>query len=432
MRLIEKIRKRRVRACVMGLGYVGLPLALELARAGYRVVGLDADAARVGALREGRSYITDVSGESLSGALETGRLEFASDDRALGEADVISICVPTPLGKTGDPDLSFVRAALESVRRRRRRGQLYVLESTTWPGMTEEVALPLLSEEGWKAGEDFCLAFSPERVDPGNERYGTRNIPKVVGGVTRTCADCACAFYEGGIDRIVRVGSPRAAEMVKLLENTFRSVNIGLVNEMAKMCHALDVDIWEVIEAAKTKPFGFMPFYPGPGLGGHCIPVDPLYLSWKARQAGFESRFIELAEQVNNSMPPFVVELVAKALGERGKALHGAKTLLIGVTYKADVADLRESPALDVWLRLERLGAVVSYSDPYVPEIDVHPIKARSRPIDAGSLREYDCVALLANHRSLDRKRIYDHARCIVDTRNAFADFGRSDHLVGL
>lgn len=432
MRLIEKIRKKQARACVMGLGYVGLPLALELARAGYRVVGLDANPDRVRDLREAKSHITDVSSDALSEGLETNRLEFTCDDRALGEADVISICVPTPLGKTGDPDLSFVQTALESVRRRRRRGQLYVLESTTWPGMTEEVVLPLLSEDGWKAGEDFCLAFSPERVDPGNERYDTRNIPKVVGGVTRNCADCACAFYEGGIDRIVRVGSPRVAEMVKLLENTFRSVNIGLVNEMARMCRALDVDIWEVIEAAKTKPFGFMPFYPGPGLGGHCIPVDPVYLSWKARQAGFESRFIELAEKVNNSMPPFVADLIIRALNERGKALKGAKTLLIGVAYKADVADIRESPALDVWVLLERLGAVVSYSDPYVPELDVSPIKARSRPLDAGSLREYDCVALLANHGSLDRKRIYENARCIVDTRNAFADFERSDHLVRL
>ena len=432
MRLIEKIRKKQARACVMGLGYVGLPLALELARAGYRVVGLDANPDRVRDLREAKSHITDVSSDALSEGLETNRLEFTCDDRALGEADVISICVPTPLGKTGDPDLSFVQAALESVRRRRRRGQLYVLESTTWPGMTEEVVLPLLSEDGWKAGEDFCLAFSPERVDPGNERYDTRNIPKVVGGVTRNCADCACAFYEGGIERIVRVGSPRIAEMVKLLENTFRSVNIGLVNEMARMCRALDVDIWEVIEAAKTKPFGFMPFYPGPGLGGHCIPVDPVYLSWKARQAGFESRFIELAEKVNNSMPPFVADLIIRALSERGKALKGAKTLLIGVTYKADVADIRESPALDVWVLLERLGAVVSYSDPYVPELDVPPIKARSRPLDAGSLREYDCVVLLANHGSLDRKRIYENARCIVDTRNAFADFERSDHLVRL
>ena len=432
MQLIEKIREKQVHACVMGLGYVGLPLALEFVRAGYRVVGLDSDPRRVRALRKAQSYIPDVSSESLSAGLGTNRLEFTCDRRAIAEADAISICVPTPLGKTGDPDLSFVQSAVESIRHHRRRGQLYVLESTTYPGTTEEIILPVLSEEGWKAGEDFYLAFSPERLDPGNERYTTRNIPKVVGGVTRNCADCACALYEGGIEEIVRVASPRVAEMVKLLENTFRSVNIALVNEMAKMCHVLDVDVWEVIEAAKTKPFGFMPFYPGPGLGGHCIPVDPVYLSWKARQSGFEARFIDLAERINNSMPQFVVELTAKALKETGKPLKGAGILLIGVAYKADVSDTRESPALDVWRDLERLGAVVSYSDPYVPEIDVHPIKAQSRPISAVSLREYDCVVLLANHELLDRECIHAHANCIVDTRNAFADFEQNSRLFKL
>ena len=432
MRLIEKIRKKQALACVMGLGHIGLPLALEFVRAGYRVVGLDADPRRVRHLREAKSHIGDVSSDSLAEASGTNRLEFTCDHRVVAETDTVSICVPTPLGKTRDPDLSFVKSAVESIRRHRRPGQLYVLESTTYPGATEEIVLPVLSEGGWRAGEDFYLAFSPERLDPGNERYAARNIPKVVGGVTQPCADCACVLYEGVVERIVRVASPRVAEMVKLLENTFRSVNIALVNEMAKVCHVLDLDIWEVIEAAKTKPFGFMPFYPGPGLGGHCIPVDPVYLSWRVRRAGFEAKFIELAEEVNNSMPGFVVELTSRALHETGKTLEGASVLLAGVAYKADVSDIRESPALDVWLHLERLGAIVFYSDPHVPQIDAPPIRARSQPISADSLREYDCVIVLANHKSLDRECIHAHANCIVDTRNAFADFEQNGRLFKL
>ena len=432
MQLVEKLRQKRIRACVMGLGYVGLPLALEFVRAGYRVVGLDSDPRRVHDLQEAKSHILDVPSQRLAEGLGTDRLEFTCDQRVLAGVDTVSICVPTPLGKTGDPDLSFVQSAFKSIRRHRRRGQLYVLESTTYPGATEEIVLPVLSGDGWKVGEDFYLAFSPERVDPGNERYATRNIPKVVGGVTPKCADCACALYEGAVAQIVRVASPRVAEMVKLLENTFRSVNIALVNEVAKMCHLLEVDVWEVIEAAKTKPFGFMPFSPGPGLGGHCIPVDPVYLSWKARQVGFEARFIELADEVNNSMPRFVVDLTSKALRKMGKAIKRARILLAGVTYKEDVSDIRESPALDVWLGLERLGAVVSYSDPYVPEIDAPPIKAHSRPVSADSLREYDCVVVLANHKSLDRECIHAHANCIVDTRNAFADLGQNGRLFKL
>ena len=432
MQLLEKIKQKRIRACVMGLGYVGLPLALAFVRAGYRVVGLDTNCSRVRDLREAKSPILDVSSQSLAEELETDRLEFTCDQRVLAEVDTVSVCVPTPLGKTGDPDLSFVQSAVENIRRHRRRGQLYMLESTTYPGATEEIVLPVLSEGGWRAGEEFHLVFSPERVDPGNERYAVRNIPKVVGGVTPKCTDYACALYEGAVVQIVRVASPRVAEMVKLLENTFRSVNIALMNEVAKMCHLLEVDVWEVIEAAKTKPFGFMPFYPGPGLGGPCIPVDPVYLSWKARQAGFEARFIELAGEVNNSMPRFVVELTSKALRKMGKAIERARILLVGVAYKADVSDIRESPALDVWIGLERLGAVVSYSDPYVTEIDAPPIKAHSRPISADTLREYDCVVVLANHKSLDRECIHAHASCIVDTRNAFADFGQTGRLFKL
>ncbi|MDE0330646.1 MAG: nucleotide sugar dehydrogenase [Nitrospinae bacterium] len=416
----------------MGLGYVGLPLALEFVRAGYRVVGLDSDNCRVRDLKEGKSHILDVSAQCLVEGLGTNRLEFACDPRVLAEVDTVSICVPTPLGKTGDPDLSFVQSAFESIRRHRRRGQLYVLESTTYPGATEEIVLPVLSEGGWQVGEDFYLAFSPERVDPGNERYTTRNIPKVVGGVTQNCADCACALYENAVVQIVRVASAKVAEMVKLLENTFRSVNIALVNEMTKICHTLGLDVWEVIEAAKTKPFGFMPFYPGPGLGGHCLPVDPIYLSWKARQAGFEANLIELADEVNNSMPRFVVDLTSKALNKMGKTIKGARILLAGVTYKADVTDIRGSPALDVWTLLERHGASVLYSDPHVPDIDAPRIKAFSQPVNAESLRGYDCVVVLVNHKSLDKECIHAHANCIVDTRNAFADFGQNALLFKL
>lgn len=432
MQLVEKIRQKRIRACVMGLGYVGLTLALEFVRAGYRVVGLDTDSSLVRNLREAKSHILDVSSESLASALGTDRLEFTCDHRVLAEVDVVSICVATPLGKSGDPDLSFVHSAVERIRRHRRRGQLYILESTTYPGATEEIVLPALLERDWEVGEDFYLVYSPERVDPGNARYTMRDIPKIVGGVTQKCADCACTLYEGAVERTVRVASPRVAEMVKLLENTFRSVNIALVNEMAKICHALGLDVWEVIEAAKTKPFGFMSFYPGPGPGGHCIPVDPVYLSWKSRQAGFKARFIELADEVNKSMPRFIVELTSKALKESGKALEGSNVLLAGVTYKADVADIRESPAFDVWLHLERLGANVFYSDPHVPEIDAPPIGASSQSISAGSLQAYDCVVVLANHKSLDRECIYDHANCIVDTRNAFAEFEQNGRLFKL
>jgi UDP-N-acetyl-D-glucosamine dehydrogenase len=419
--LLEDIRKRRVRSCVMGLGYVGLPLALEFVRAGYQVVGLEADGARVRRMREGRSYITDVADGQLREALDTGRFHVTADPGVLAGVQTVNICVPTPLGKSGDPDLSFVQAAVQSIEAHRRPGQLYILESTTYPGTTEEALLPVLGRNGLKVGEDFFLAFSPERVDPGNPRYNTRNIPKVVGGMTPRCCEVAAALYANCIDTIVKVSSTRVAEMVKLLENTFRIVNIGLVNEMARMCHKLEVDIWEVIEAAKTKPFGFMPFYPGPGLGGHCIPIDPIYLSWKARKVGFEAQFISLASQVNASMPRFVVDLVVKALNERGKALNGARLLLLGVAYKAGVGDTRESPALDVWHLLAELGAQISYHDPYVAELEFLGRRHRSRELTGDLLRESDCVLLLANHKELDLALVRAHADCILDTRNAYA-----------
>ncbi|MDA0999383.1 MAG: nucleotide sugar dehydrogenase [bacterium] len=432
MSLLEDIRSRKVRACIMGLGYVGLPLALEFVRAGYRVVGLDADPAKVESLKAGKSYITDILDAEIGEALATGRFEVTSDAAVISQVQTVNICVPTPLGKTGDPDLSYVQSALQAIKAANCPGQLYILESTTYPGTTEEALLPVLSREGRRVGEDFYLAYSPERVDPGNPNYNTRNIPKIVGGVTEACTEMASALYAGCIDNVVRVSSPKVAEMVKLLENTFRSVNIGLVNEMAKLCHVMGVDIWEVVDAAKTKPFGFMPFYPGPGLGGHCIPVDPIYLSWKARQLGFEARFIELAGQVNMAMPQFVVDLTMKALNDRGKALRGSKILLIGVTYKADVNDIRESPALDVWSLLENLGAEVSYHDPYAVRFEFDGREFISRPLGAEELEQADCAILLANHKGLDLKFILERSDRIVDTRNAFAAFQPNNRICKL
>ncbi len=423
MSLIEDIKSRKVRVGVMGLGYVGLPLCLEFVRAGYAVVGLDSNPEKVESLRNGSSYITDISDKELAEAIGTGRFEVTVDSSVISEVDTLNICVPTPLNKSGSPDLSFVMAAIHSIEEYQRPGQLYVLESTTYPGTTEEALLPVLSKNGKKVGEDFFLAFSPERIDPGNPDFNTRNIPKVVGGVTKECTECASALYENCVENIVSVSSPRVAEMVKLLENTFRSVNIGLVNELAKMCHNLGVDIWEVIHAAETKPFGFMPFYPGPGLGGHCIPVDPIYLSWKARQMGFEARFIELANQVNSSMPQFVVDLIVKALGDKGKVLNGARIFLIGVAYKPEVNDIRESPALDVWQLLSNRGVEVRYHDSLVGSLEFGGSEHSSTPLTPESLEEADCTVILANHKSLDLGLICEKASCIVDTRNALSGF---------
>ncbi len=432
MALIDDIRSRKVRSCVMGMGYVGLPLALEFVRAGYSVVGLDSNPDRVAQLRRGASYVTDIPDGELAEAFDTGRFDVTSDPAIISEVHTVNICVPTPLNKSGNPDLTFVQSALSSIEKYQRPGQLYILESTTYPGMTEEALLPVLSNGGKRVGENFFLAFSPERIDPGNPHYNTRNIPKVVGGVTEECTECAAALYQNSVDTIVKVSSPRVAEMVKLLENTFRSVNIGLVNELARMCHSLDVNIWEVIEAAKTKPFGFMPFYPGPGLGGHCIPVDPIYLSWKARQAGFEVRFIELARQINSSMPRFVVDLIVKALGDRGKVLKGARILLLGITYKANVNDIRESPSLDVWHLLQGWGAVVSYHDPQVLSLEFAGGEQVSRPMTPETFREADCTVLLAVHSSFDFGMICEQSECIVDTRNALDGFPQDGKIYRL
>ncbi|MDO8795705.1 MAG: nucleotide sugar dehydrogenase, partial [Vicinamibacterales bacterium] len=365
--LQDRITGRTARVGIIGLGYVGLPLAVEFAAAGFDVTGFDVDATKVAAVNAGKSYIGDVAQEHLAAVVTAKRLKATSDMGQLAGMDVIDICVPTPLNKTRDPDLSFVVKSVDAVKAHLRKGQLIILESTTYPGTTDEVVQPALEAGGLVAGKDFFLAFSPERVDPGNPSYSTRTIPKVVGGMNPESTELARVFYGAIIDHVVPVSSTRVAEMVKLLENTFRAVNIGLVNEIALMSHRMDLDVWEVIDAAGTKPFGFMPFYPGPGLGGHCIPIDPFYLSWKARQSGFECRFIELAGQINGSMPDFVVERVGEALNTKKKAINGSRVHVFGVAYKKDVSDMRESPALDVMELLVRRGAVLSYTDPFVP-----------------------------------------------------------------
>ena len=429
--LLERIRTKQARIGVIGLGYVGLPLAVEFARAGFQVTGFDVDASKVDEINAGRSYIPDVAQTELADVVKSGHLRATTDLEQLGDMDVADICVPTPLRKTKDPDLSYVVKALGAVAARLRAGQLVILESTTYPGTTDEVALPMLEAGGLKADRDFFLAFSPERVDPGNKTYTTRNIPKIVGGVGPASTQAATALYGQVVSQIVPVSSTRVAEMVKLLENTFRAVNIGLVNELTQMCHRLDIDVWEVIEAARTKPFGFMPFYPGPGLGGHCIPIDPFYLSWKAKESGFECRFIELAGQVNTSMPAYVVDRVADALNNVRKPINGSRIHLYGLAYKRDVGDVRESPALDILDLLTRRGAVVSYSDPYVPEFrhDGNLLVAISET-DA-IRRAPDCFVICTDHSSFDWRAPLSSGAPIVDTRNALRGFN-APTIIGL
>ena len=417
--LIERLRLRQARIGVIGLGYVGLPLAVEFADAGFVVTPVDVDAAKVESIRAGRSYIPDVPSERLAAVVKAKRLTPTTDFSVLAEADAISICVPTPLRKTKDPDLSFVVAAVEQVARYLRPGQLVVLESTTYPGTTDEVVRPMLERGGLRAGRDFYLAFSPERVDPANPQWHTGNTPKVVGGVDRASTDAACALYQQIVSTTVPVSSTGVAEMVKLLENTFRAVNIGMVNELALMCRHMNIDVWEVIDAARTKPFGFMAFYPGPGLGGHCIPIDPFYLSWKARQSGFESRFIELAGHVNGSMPRYVVDRVSEALNSASKPIKGSKVHLFGMAYKADVGDYRESPAIDIAQLLQQRGAIVSYSDPHVPSVDDHGITMSSTPEAEAIRRGIDCAVVVTSHRAFDFDALVAGAPLIVDTRNA-------------
>ncbi|MBI3317892.1 MAG: nucleotide sugar dehydrogenase [Candidatus Omnitrophica bacterium] len=417
--LRRKIEQRTARVGVIGLGYVGLPLAVEFARAGFPTVGIDVDEERVRTLSSGRSYIPDVPGEEVNQLIRTGALKATARYSALRKLEAVMICVPTPLRKTREPDISFIVAAAEALLRHLHPHQVIVLESTTYPGTTEELILPKLESTGLKVGRDFFLGFSPERIDPGNPDYKTSNIPKVVSGVTPACRQAIELLYRQIIGKVTPVSSPRVAEMVKLLENTFRSVNIGLVNELALMCHRLGVDVWEVIEAAKTKPFGFMPFYPGPGIGGHCIPLDPLYLSWKAKMHGFEPRFIELSSQVNAAMPGYVVERVAQALNAQGKALKGSKVLVLGVAYKRNVGDTRESPALEIIQHLRSAGCEVAYHDPFVPRLSFDSFSMRSVPLIAASVSRADCVAVITDHDSVDYRFLLQRARLVVDTRNA-------------
>ncbi len=417
--LAARIERRTARLGVIGLGYVGLPLAVEFAKAGFEVAAIDIDRARVARLRRGRSYIQDVPHADVGSLVRSGRLRPTTDFGVLRRVDTVNICVPTPLSKQRDPDVSYIVAAAKEVARYVHRGMLVVLESTTYPGTTEELILPLLQETGMKVGRDFFLAFSPERVDPGNPKFTTRNIPKVVGGVTPVCTELASRLYAQRLDRVVPVSSTQVAEMVKLLENTFRSVNIALVNELALMCARLKIDVWEVIEAAATKPFGFMPFYPGPGLGGHCIPIDPFYLSWKARSTGFEARFIELAGHVNGHMPDHAVDLVAESLNRRGRAVKGARVLILGVAYKGGIDDIRESPSLDIMTTLEQRGAHVEYSDPHVPTLAFGGRRRRSVLLTPGRLRRFDCVVIATAHREFPYGDVVRYAKGIVDTRNA-------------
>jgi UDP-N-acetyl-D-glucosamine dehydrogenase len=426
----ERIRNKTAKAAVIGLGYVGLPLAVELGRAGFDVTGLDTDPEKARLIQAGQCYIPDIDSSLFAELTRQGKLKASVDDAVLAEADAVSICVPTPLNKTKDPDLSFILAAAGMLANRLHPGMLIILESTTYPGTTEEAILPVLQQSGLKVGQDFFLCFSPERIDPGNEAYKTRNIPKVIGGVTPQCAQVGALFYSQVMDRVIPVSSPRVAEMVKLLENTFRMINIGLVNEIAMMCSRMDIDVWEVIEAAATKPFGFMPFYPGPGLGGHCIPVDPHYLSWKTKQVGFEPRFIELASHINHQMPLFVVEKVQAALNDRAKPVKNSRVHLVGVAYKRNISDMRESPAVDILTLLEQRGAVISYTDPYVPELAIESRTYKSRPLLEAAAQS-DCAVIVTDHTDLDYAGLASAAPLIVDTRNALKKI-RQPHIVRL
>ncbi len=431
MEVIQRFSERRAHLTVLGLGYVGLPLAVEFAKAGFKVTGIDRIAEKVEALNRGESYIIDVPAAEVRELVDAGRFRATTDTAVLAEADSVNICVPTPLGKTRDPDISYIQSAVEAIAPRLHPGMLVTLESTTYPGTTEEIILPRLAESGLEVGKDFFLAFSPERVDPGNPVYQTRNIPKVVGGVTPACTRVATALYEQAMDTVVPVSTVRVAETVKLLENTFRSVNIGLVNEIALMCDSMGIDVWEVIDAASTKPFGFMPFYPGPGLGGHCIPIDPFYLSWKAKQSGSEARFIELAGYINGNMPRHVLRLATIALNRRRKAVNGSRVLVVGVAYKPDIDDVRESPALDIMTQLQELGAEVHWYDPQVPELMDMPGIIKLDAWDLDALRGFDAAVIVTPHRGVDHGLLLEADIAVVDTRNALK--GRtSENIVRL
>ena len=430
--LLDRIARREAVIAVVGLGYVGLPLAVEFAEAGFQVIGLDVLPEKTRQINAGESYIDDVSGERILALRQAGKLRATCDYEDISDVDAISICVPTPLRKTRDPDMSFIVQAAESIAKARKPGMLIVLESTTYPGTTEEIILPAIAGDELVVGENVFVAYSPERVDPGNQTYTVRNTPKVVGGITADCAEVAKALYSAAVDQIVQVSSPTAAEMVKLLENTFRAVNIGLVNEMALMCDKLDVDVWEVIQAAATKPFGYMPFFPGPGLGGHCIPVDPHYLSWKLKTLNYNARFIELASEINTSMPYYVIEKITHALNNQEKSVRGSQIVILGVAYKRDVADVRESPALDIISLLRHRGAEVRYCDPHVPFLSLEgDARMQSEAYSVDLLQRADCLVVVTDHAGFDWREIASHSRAIVDTRHVYAEHD-DERIIGL
>ncbi len=426
--LLEKLQDKSARVAVLGLGYVGLPLAVVFAEAGFHVIGIDPDERKVATIGRGESHIQDVSSLSVKNLVHNQKLEATTDFSVLSNVEAVSICVPTPLRKTGDPDLSFILDATDQLARYIHPGMVVVLESTTYPGTTREILLPRLEQQnGVRVGENFFLAFSPERVDPGRTDWTTYNTPKVVGGITSACTEVASHWYRQALQTVVSVSSAEVAEMAKLLENTFRMINIGMVNEMAIMCDRLGIDVWEVIDAAATKPFGFMKFTPGPGLGGHCIPIDPLYLSWKLRALKYTARFIELASEINTNMPRYVVGKVQDALNEHGKPLKDSRVLVLGAAYKADIDDLRESPALDVIGLLYQKGAQVSYHDPYIPSLNHDGMDYHSEPDLMAAIRQADCVVIITNHSSYNYVAILENAKLIVDTRNALGKLGK-DH----
>jgi UDP-N-acetyl-D-glucosamine dehydrogenase len=429
-KLRDRISKKTARVGVLGLGYVGLPLSVEFARAGFEVVGIDVQQSKVDQFNSGQSYVKDVEDDVFGPLVKSGKLRATADYSIIQELDTIDICVPTPLRKTKDPDMTYVVSATDAIAEHLHPGLLVMLESTTYPGTTDELLLPKLEATGLKVGRDFFLCFSPERVDPGNPKFHTRNIPKVVGGITPTCTEMGALFYKQALETVVPVSSTRVAEMVKLLENTFRMINIGLVNELALMCDRMNINVWEIIDAAATKPFGFMPFYPGPGLGGHCIPIDPFYLSWKSKQSGIEARFIELAGYINGRMPEFVIEKIQNALNDISKPVRGSRIHILGVAYKRDIEDVRESPALDIIQLLLRRGAYVTFSDPHVTGIHVEGRKLQSQETMAG-VDAADCVVILTNHSDFDYDAVVGRSKLIVDTRNALKGY-ESDKIVRL
>jgi UDP-N-acetyl-D-glucosamine dehydrogenase len=427
---MKKMKDRTAEVGVIGLGYVGLPLAVEFAKAGFRVTGIDVQQSKVDQINKGVSYIQDVPTKEVAELVKSGHLHATADFSVIKKLDTLNIAVPTPLRKTKDPDMSYVVSACQEVAKYAHPGLLVILESTTYPGTTNELVLPMLEKPGMRVGKEFFLCFSPERVDPGNPKFNTLNIPKVVGGITPECTKVGATFYSQALETVVPVSSTQVAEMVKLLENTFRMINIGLVNELAIMCDRMGINVWEVIEAAATKPFGFMPFFPGPGLGGHCIPIDPFYLSWKTKQAGIEARFIDLAGYINGQMPHFVADKVQHALNDHGKPVKGSKVLVMGVAYKRDIDDVRESPALDIIHLLKARGAKVSYADPFIPSINLEGVKMKATGWKKAAA-DCDCAVIVTDHSDVDYSQLLETAPLIVDTRNAMKKF-KSKKIVRL